>query len=73
MRRRHARTGSSDASNSKSLIAQKDAQLVHHPRDRAIGIAIGAVEGGTGMGIDEPQSGPPGRHRRCPGTARWRT
>src|SRR6516225_8309174 len=45
---------------------KKNAQLVHHSRDGAVGIAIGAVEGRTRMGIGQPQAEPPGRDRRCP-------
>ena len=53
------------------LVAQEDTQFVHHPYDRAVGVAIGAIEGGTRMGVDEPQSEPPGRDRRRPYTGRW--
>src|SRR6202011_6403629 len=55
------------------VITQEDAQLVHHSGDRAAGIAIGTVEGGTGMGIEKPQSRPPGRRWHCPCTVAWCT
>jgi transcriptional regulator of acetoin/glycerol metabolism len=42
------------------MIAQEDAQLVNHPRDRALGIAIDAVEGRARMGIEKSQSEPRG-------------
>jgi hypothetical protein len=55
------------------LIAQENAQFIHHPRDRAIGITIGAIESATRMGIDKPQSGQPGRDRHRPSAIGCRT
>jgi hypothetical protein len=47
------------------MIAQEDAQLIHHLRDWAIRIAIDAIEGRPRMGIEKSQSEPPGRHWHC--------
>jgi hypothetical protein len=52
--------------STRMLVAQEDAQLIHHPSDWALGIAVDAVEAGTRMGIEKSQSEPPGRHWHRP-------
>jgi hypothetical protein len=37
-------------------VAQEDAQLIHHPRDRPLGIAVDAIERRARVGIEQSQA-----------------
>jgi hypothetical protein len=45
--------------SARMLVAQENAQLVHHPRDWTLCIAIDGIEGRTLMGIKKPQPNHP--------------
>ena len=45
------------------MIAQKDAELFHHPVDRAVIVAVGALERLAGIGVGEAKTAQLGRAR----------
>ena len=47
------------------MIAQEEAQLIHYPRDWPGGVAIGAIEGRAGTGIEKSQPKPGGHYWSC--------
>src|SRR6266481_6891919 len=51
------------------MITQEDAEFFHHPVDRAAIVAVGTLEGFTGMDVSEAQ---PAQRRRPANRARRR-